>query len=115
MHEPRPLRTRNRTSRKGHQESSRTQPRHLLEEQRKILREVALTYRRARRAGKGQNEAVDVAIVEYRRLNPYATGDSFRYAKTRQRAKLAVSGEVNGMITAAINVNPRWFWHRPDA
>jgi len=29
-------------------------PEHLTEEQRKILREVALTYRRARRAGKGQ-------------------------------------------------------------
>jgi hypothetical protein len=48
---------------RGTRESSRTQPRHLLEEQRKILREVALTYRRARRAGKGQNEAVDAAIA----------------------------------------------------
>jgi hypothetical protein len=37
-------------------------------------------------------------------LNPYATGD-----------KLAVSSEVNRMITAAINVNPRWFWDGPDA
>jgi hypothetical protein len=34
---------------------------------------------------------VDAAIIEYRPLNPYATGD-----------KLAVSGEVNRMITAAI-------------
>ena len=42
--------------------------------------------------------------VEYRRLNPYATGDA-----------LAVSGEVNAMIAAAINANPRWFWHGPDA
>lgn len=33
-------------------------------------REVALTYRRARRTGKGQNEAVDAAIIEYRRLKP---------------------------------------------
>jgi hypothetical protein len=27
----------------------------------------------------------------------------------------AVSGEVNRMIPAAINVDPEWFWHRPDA
>ena len=38
-------------------------------------REVALTYRWARRVGKGQNEAVDAAMIEYRRLNPGATGD----------------------------------------
>jgi hypothetical protein len=37
-------------------------PGHLPEEQRKVLRAVALTYRRAKRAGKGQNEAVDAAI-----------------------------------------------------
>jgi len=29
--------------------------------------------------------------------------------------QLAVSGEVNRMIAAAINVNPRWFWEGPDA
>jgi hypothetical protein len=44
-------------------------PEHLPEEQRKILRQVALTYRRARRAGKGQDEAVNAAIAEYRRLS----------------------------------------------
>jgi hypothetical protein len=79
-------------------------PEHLPVEQRKVLRQLALTYRRARRAGKHQNEAVDAAIAEYRRLNPYATGDA-----------LAVSGEVNRMIAAVINVNPQWFWHGPDA
>jgi hypothetical protein len=42
--------------------------------------------------------------VEYRRLSPYATGDT-----------LDVLGEVNRMMAAAINANPRWFWHRPDA
>jgi hypothetical protein len=26
-----------------------------------------------------------------------------------------VAGEVNRMIAAAINVNPEWFWHGPDA
>jgi hypothetical protein len=71
-------------------------PEHLSEEQRKILHEVALTYRRARRAGRDQSEAVNAAIAEYRRLSPFAMGD-----------KLAVSGEVNRMIAAAINVNLR--------
>jgi hypothetical protein len=94
-------------------------PGHLPEEQRKILRSVALAYRRvmrapeepvltradaARLAQKRQSEALAAATAEYRRLNPYATGD-----------KLAVSGEVNRMIAAAINVNPIWFWHGPDA
>jgi hypothetical protein len=79
-------------------------PGHLTADQRKILRAAALTYRRARRAGKGQSEPVDAAIAEYRRLSPFATGD-----------KLAVSGEVNRMIAAAINANPQWFWHGPDA
>jgi hypothetical protein len=40
-------------------------PGHLNEEQRKVLRKVALTYRRARRAGKGQSEAVDATIAEF--------------------------------------------------
>jgi hypothetical protein len=56
------------------------------------------------RARKRQREAVDAAIAEYRRLNPYASGD-----------KLTVSGEVNRMIAAAINANPEWFWRGPDA
>jgi hypothetical protein len=47
---------------------------------------------------------VAAAIAEYRRLSPLATGD-----------KLTVSGDVNRMIAAAINVNPQWFWHGPDA
>jgi hypothetical protein len=47
---------------------------------------------------------LSLGFPEYRRLSPYATGDA-----------LAVSGEVNRMIAAAINVNPRWFWDRPDA
>jgi hypothetical protein len=44
------------------------------------------------------------ATAEYRRLNPSARYD-----------RLAVSGEVNRMIAAAINANPQWFWHGPDA
>jgi hypothetical protein len=94
-------------------------PGHLAEEQRKVLREVALAYRRvirapqesavtraeiSRRDQKRQDEALAAATAEYRRLSPYATGDS-----------LAISGEVNRMIAAAINANPQWFWHGPDA
>jgi hypothetical protein len=94
-------------------------PGHLHEEQRKVLREVALAYRRvmrapqepavtraeiSRRDQKRQSEALAAATAEYRRLSPYATAD-----------KLAVSGEVNRMIAAAINANPQWFWHGPDA
>ena len=80
-------------------------PGHLAEEQRKILREVALAYRRVMRAPqepavtraeislrdqKRQSEAIAAATAEYRRLSPYASED--------QRA---VSGEVNQMIAAA--------------
>jgi hypothetical protein len=94
-------------------------PGHLAEEQRKILRAVALAYRwvmrapeepaltradASRLAQKRQSEALAAATAEYRRPSPFATGD-----------KLAVSGEVNRMIAAAINVDPRWFWHGPDA
>jgi hypothetical protein len=31
------------------------------------------------------------------------------------RERLAASGRVSEMIAAAINVDPRWFWHGPDA
>lgn len=94
-------------------------PAHLPEEQRKVLCAVALAYRQvmrapdepalirsdaARLAQKRQTEALAAATAEYRRLSPYATGD-----------KLAVSGGVNRMIAAAINTDPRWFWHGPDA
>lgn len=62
---------------------------YLAEEQRKILRAVALAYRRvmrapaeptstrtdaARLAQKRQTEALAAATAEYRRLNPSATG-----------------------------------------
>jgi hypothetical protein len=80
---------------------------------------VALAYRRvmrapeepaatraeeARLAQKRQSEALAAATAEYRRLSPFATPD-----------KLAVSGEVNRMIAAAISADPQWFWHGPDA
>jgi hypothetical protein len=84
-------------------------PGHLPEEQRKILRAVALAYRRvmrapedpaltradaARLAQKRQSEALAAATAEYRRVSPWATGD-----------ELAVSGEAD----------PRWFWEGPEA
>jgi hypothetical protein len=58
----------------------------------------------ARLAQERQAEALAAATAEYRRLSPFATGD-----------KLAVSGEVNRMIAAAINADPRWFWEGLDA
>jgi hypothetical protein len=94
-------------------------PGHLPEEQRKILRAVALAYRRvmrapqepavtraeiSRRDQKRQSEALAAATAEYRRLSPSARYD--------QRA---VPREVNQMIAAAINADPQWFWHGPDA
>ena len=60
---------------------------HLPEEQRKILRAVALAYRRvmrapaepradiSRRDQKRQSEALAAATAEYRRLSPWASGD----------------------------------------
>lgn len=94
-------------------------PGHLPEEQQKILRAVALAYRRVMRAPTGaaatraeisrrdqkrQAEALAAATAEYRRLSSAARYD-----------RLAVSGEVNRMIAAAINVDPQWFWHGPEA
>jgi hypothetical protein len=93
-------------------------PGHFVEEQQNVLREVALAYRRvmrapqepavtraeiSRRDQKRQSEALAAATAEYRRLNPSARYD-----------RLAVSGEVNRMIAAAINADPQWFWHGPD-
>jgi hypothetical protein len=68
-----------------------------------FAREVALTYRRARPAGKVRMKP-SCRDCDYRRLAPYATGDT-----------LAVSGEVNRMIAAAINADPKWFWEGPEA
>jgi hypothetical protein len=53
---------------------------------------------------KRQAEVLAAATAEYRRLNPCASDE-----------KLAVSGEVNRMTTAANNTNSGWFWHAPDA
>jgi hypothetical protein len=76
---------------------------HLPRDSERFLREVALDLSSGEAGWQRQNEAVDAAIAEYRGLSPYATGDA-----------LAVSGEVNRMIAAAINANPRWFWQGPE-
>jgi hypothetical protein len=57
----------------------------------------------ARLAQERQAEALAAATAEYWRTEPLRDG------------RHAVSGEVNWMIAAAINANPRWFWHGPDA
>ena len=80
-------------------------PGHLPEEQRvmRAPQEPAVTRAEiSRRDQKRQSEALAAATAEYRRLSPYAAGDK-------------LSGEVNRMIAAAINANPQWFWHGPDA
>jgi hypothetical protein len=78
-------------------------PGHFPDEQRSVLRAVALAYRRAYRAGASHGECCDAAMQEYRRVYPDAPAD--------QRA---ASHEVNSMIAAAINANAKWFWHGPD-
>jgi hypothetical protein len=75
----------------------------LTNEQRNILRPVALAYRRAYRAGASQGECCDAALREYRRVCPDAPAD-----------QLDASREVNRMVAAAINANAKWFWHGPD-
>jgi hypothetical protein len=47
-------------------------------------------------------------MVEYRRLVPDAPAAS-------HDADIAVSAEVNRMIAAVTNANPRGLWHGPDA
>jgi hypothetical protein len=94
-------------------------PAHFPEEHRNILRAVALAYRRVKRAPlepamtrgevsrrdqRRESDALAAATADYRRLDPSAPDDP-----------LAVSGEVNRMIAAAININPKWFWQGPDA
>jgi hypothetical protein len=54
---------------------------------------------------KRQAKVIAAASEKYRRLNPCVSGEKFAVS----------SGEVNQMIAAAINANPRWFWHGPDA
>ena len=54
-------------------------PGHLPEEQRKILRQVALTYSTSVAGWERSERSRDAAIAEYRRLSPYAASDSSRY------------------------------------
>jgi len=76
----------------------------LEEQDRRLLRPVALTYRRAKRAGIHEGEATDMAIREYQRLNPNAPAN-----------KLSASRIVIQMIAMAISADTEWFWHGPDA
>ena len=79
-------------------------PAHFPDEQRSVLRAVALAYRRACRAGaSSEGECHDAALWEYRRICSDAPAD-----------QLAASGQVHRMVAAAINADTRWFWHGPD-
>src|ERR1700730_5170435 len=64
-------------------------PAHLSNEQRNVLRPVALAYRRAYRAGASEGECCDAALREYRRVCPDAPAD-----------QLLASGEVGRMASA---------------
>jgi hypothetical protein len=87
-----------------HQEPPMTiTPTHLSNEQRKVLRPVAIAYRRAYRAGASQGESHDAGLREYRRVCPDAPTD-----------QLTASRDVNRMVAAAINADTQWFWHGPD-
>jgi hypothetical protein len=78
-------------------------PGHFPDEQRTVLRAVALAYRRAYRAGASEGGCHDAALRECRRVWPHAPTD-----------QLAASREVNRMVAAAINADAKWFWHGPD-
>jgi len=79
-------------------------PEHLPAHQRAILREVALAYRRAKRAGMAEHGCYEAALATYRRLDPKAAQD-----------QIDASYQVGVMIAAAVNANVRWFWRGPDA
>jgi len=78
-------------------------PEHLPEEQRKILRGGA-NLSEDKAGGKAREWGGRCGDRGISAAEPFATGDG-----------LAVSAEVNRMIVAAINVDPRWFWEGPDA
>ena len=71
---------------------------------RTILHEVALAYRRARRAGDLDPNARDAAIDRYLERRPGAAQD-----------RLAASARVAHLIANAVAADPRWFWHGTDA
>lgn len=87
-------------------------PEPIPEDQRAIMLEVALTYRRVGRAAKAagasppeyREAAVNAAIRRYQELGPTAPVDR------REASKTALL-----MIANAISVDTRWFWHGPDA
>ena len=84
---------------------------HLPRDDRALLREVALAFRRSYRSAQAEGlkppdfymQAVRAAEAEYRRHRPDAPPEP-----------LAISGRVNAMIAAAINADPQWFWNGPD-
>ena len=87
-------------------------PEPVADDKRNVMREVALAYRRADRAGKRAGLsppeynalATTAAMETYLRLDPDAPPD-----------RLAASAMVNRMIALAINADIEWFWRGPDA
>ena len=79
-------------------------PAPVAERDRAVLRDVALTYRRCRRAGLSELASRQAAERRYLELRPEAAADP-----------LEASGRVGQLIANAVAVDPRWFWHGPDA
>ena len=71
---------------------------------RAILGDVALAYRRARHAGDLNPQACDAAGDRHLELWPGTA--LFRFAASTRGAQL---------IANAVIVKPRWFWHRSEA
>ena len=93
-------------------------PEQLDDEQQKILRAVALAYRRVITAPyKPGATRADLAA------GSETPGRSSRRSDRRvsaakpfsSRRSARISGEVNRIIAAAINANSEWFWRGPDA
>jgi hypothetical protein len=74
---------------------------HLDDDQRAVLRPVALAYLWACKRRLDEHQCFRAALEEYFRLRPDAD-------------KEAARRRVPEIIAAAINANPQWFWHGPD-
>jgi len=69
----------------------------------------------------GETNATNISVAEgfrHRRGAWSPGGGAIRYyafSQTGLRKSGPYGAEVNRMIAAAINVDPGWFWHGPDA
>jgi hypothetical protein len=74
-------------------------PPHVDPKDRPLRRKVAMAYRTAREAGKSHDRAFQAAMTVYFEARPEEKTD-----------QAAASHKVAVMISAAISVDPEWFW-----